>query len=188
MRYTPKKTVEQIIRDGNDFVIAVKGNQPKLYEHLQAQFEQHEAQSVDDQTEQTRDRITQRSVSVLDTVEGLDAAWVGVRRLIQVERTGIRGVEPVHETMFYISSLAADAATFSRLIRQHWHIENRLHWVKDVVLHEDTAPICAGRAPENMAILRTIALNLLRLHGFASITKAIRAVAHDIRRLFSFLQ
>jgi hypothetical protein len=188
MRCTPKKTVELIIDSGNDFVIAVKGNQPKLYEHLQAQFKQHEAQSVDDQTEQTRDRITQRTVSVLDTVAGLDAAWVGVQRLIRVERTGIRAVEPVHETMFYISSLAADAVTFSRLIREHWHIENRLHWVKDVVLHEDTTPLCAGYAPENMAVLRTIALNLFRLSGFASITKGIRAVAHDLRRLFSFLQ
>lgn len=89
MRCTPKKTVELIIDSGTDFVIAVKGNQPKLYEHLQAQFKQHEAQSVDDQTEQTRDRMTQRTVSVLDTVAGLDAAWVGVQRLIRVERTSI---------------------------------------------------------------------------------------------------
>ncbi|MBW4421128.1 MAG: hypothetical protein KME13_18140 [Myxacorys californica WJT36-NPBG1] len=74
----PKKTVEQIIGSGNDFVIAVKGNQPKLFAHLKTQFEQHEAQSVDDQTEQTRNRMTQRTVSVLDTVAGLDATWVGV--------------------------------------------------------------------------------------------------------------
>jgi predicted transposase YbfD/YdcC len=188
MRCTPKKTVEQIIQSGNDFVIAVKGNQPKLYQHLQAQFEQHEAQSVDDQTEHTRDRIVQRTVSVLDHVTGLDAAWVGVQRLIRVERTGIRATEAVHETMFYISSIAADAADFSRLIRHHWHIENRLHWVKDIVFKEDSAALCAGHAPENMAILRTVALNLFRLNGFASMTKAIRAVAHDIPRLFSFCQ
>ncbi len=188
MPCTPKKTVEQIIDSGNDFVIAVKGNQPKLYQHLQAQFEQSEAQSVDDQVEQTRNRVTQRSVSVLDTVEGLDAAWVGVQRLIRVERTGTRATEPVHETMFYISSVPADAAHFSQLIRDHWHIENRLHWVKDVVLQEDYAPLCAGHAPENMAILRTFSLNLFRLHGFASITKGIRALSHDVRRLFSFFQ
>lgn len=124
----------------------------------------------------------------MDTVAGLDAAWVGVQRLIRVERTGIRGTEPVHETMFYISSIAADAAYFSQVIRNHWQIENRLHWVKDVVLQEDSTPLCAGHAPENMAILRTVALNLLRLQGFASITKGIRAVAHDVCRLFSFFQ
>lgn len=188
MRCTPKKTVEHIIQSGNDFVIAVKGNQPKLYQYLQSQFQQHEAQSVDDQTEQVRNRVTQRTVSVLDTVAGLDAAWVGVQRLVRVERTGMRGVKATHETMFYISSLAANAADFSRWIREHWHIENRLHWVRDVVLKEDTTPICAGHAPENMAILRTVALNLLRFQGFASITQGIRAVAHDVHRLFSFFR
>lgn len=188
MPYIPKKTVEQIIESGNDFGVAVKGNQPKLFTYLQTQFKQHEAQSVDDQTEQTRNRVTQRTVSVLDTVDGLDAAWVGVQRLVRVERTSIRGVEATHETMFYISSVAGNATDFSRLIRDHWQIENRLHWVKDVVLKEDSTPLCAGHAPENMAILRTIALNLFRLHGFASITKALRAFAHDIPRLFSFLQ
>ncbi|MBW4542570.1 MAG: ISAs1 family transposase [Myxacorys chilensis ATA2-1-KO14] len=188
MRCTPKKTVEQIIESGNDYIITVKGNQPKLYQYLQAQFEKHQTQDVDNQTEQARNRITQRTVSVLDNVEELDTAWVGVRRFIRVERIGIRGTEPTHEAMFYISSVAADAKVFSRLIRDHWHIENRLHWVKDVVFKEDLTPICSGHAPENMAILRTIALNLFRLHEFTSITKAIRAVAHDVRRLFCFFQ
>lgn len=188
MRCTPKKTVEQILESSNDFVITVKGNQPKLYQHLQAQFQRQEAHSVADQTEQVRNRITRRTLSVLETVEGLDIAWHGVQRLVRVERTGIRGVEATYETMFYISSLAEDAKRFSRRIREHWHIENRLHWVRDVVLKEDTAPICAGHAPENLAILRTVALNLLRLQGFASITKGIRAVAHDVHRLFSFFQ
>ncbi|MBW4443829.1 MAG: ISAs1 family transposase [Plectolyngbya sp. WJT66-NPBG17] len=143
---------------------------------------------MDDQTEQTRNRMTHRTISVLDPVDGIDAAWVGVQRLVRVERTGIRGVEATHETMFYISSVAGNATDFSRLIRDHWHIENRLHWVKDVFLEDDITPVCAGHAPENMAILRTIALNLFRLHGFASITKALRAFAHDIPRLFSFCQ
>lgn len=188
MRCTPKKTIEQIINSGNDYVVAVKKNQPKLYEFIESQFEQHSPNSVDDQTEQTRNRTTQRTVSVLETVVGLDAAWVGVQRLIRVDRTGRRGVEPVHETMFYISSLAADAAQLSRRIRDHWHIENRLHYPKDVVFAEDTAPLCDGYAPENFAILRTITLNVFRQHGFASMTKGIRHLAHDLSRLFSFFR
>lgn len=188
MPCTPKKTVEQIVHSGNDFVLAVKRNQPKLYAHLQAQFEQHPVQSVDDQTEQVRDRITRRAVSVLAATPDLDAAWLGVQSLVRVERTGLRGGAAMHETMFYISSLAADAAHLGARIRNHWQIENRLHWVKDVVLKEDTAPMCSGYALENMAVLRTIAINLLRLNGFTSVTQGIRAVAHDIHRLFSFLQ
>jgi hypothetical protein len=143
---------------------------------------------VDDQTETVRDRITQRTVSVLTAGTDLDGVWTGVQRLIRVERTGTRSTEAVHETMFYISSLANDARQLGERIRNHWQIENRLHWGKDVVLQEDRAPLCSGHAPENMAILRTIAINLLRLNGFASITQGIRAVAHDIDRLFSFCQ
>jgi predicted transposase YbfD/YdcC len=91
-------------------------------------------------------------------------------------------------SMFYISSMTADARHFSQRIRDHWQVENRLHWVKDVVFKEDSAPLCSGHAPENMAILRTMAINLLRLNGFTSMTQGIRAVAHDVHRLFSFFQ
>lgn len=188
MPCTPKKTVEQIIESGNDYVIAVKKNQPKLYQWIETQFEQHPADSVADDIEHTRDRTMQRTVSVLNVLPGLDAAWTGVQRLIRVERTGIRSTEPTHETMFYFSSLAVDAEKLSRRIREHWHIENRLHYPKDVVFAEDTAPLCDGYAPANFAILRTISLNLFRLQGFASITKGIRHLAHDLVRLFSFFQ
>jgi predicted transposase YbfD/YdcC len=81
-----------------------------------------------------------------------------------------------------------NAAGFAQRIRQHWHIENRLHWVKDVVLKEDQAPLCDGHALTNFAIVRTIALNLFRQHGFDSITQGLRRMAHDIPGLFSFFQ
>lgn len=155
---------------------------------MKTQFEQIPPVSVDIQTEQCRDRYTTRTVSVLDTIVGLQPDWVGVQRLIRVERAGIRANQPLSETMFYISSLAIDAAGFARLIRSHWQIENRLHWIKDVVLHEDRSPLCDGSAPVNFAIVRTIALNLFRFNGFDSITQGIRHLAHDVRRLFSFLQ
>lgn len=188
MRCTPKKTVEQIINSGNDYVIALKQNQPKLYTFVQSQFKQQVPESVDEQTEHTRNRITQRTVSVIGTPSGLDKIWAGVQRLIRVERTGVRGTQPYHDTMFYISSRATDAAEFSRRIRHHWHIENRLHYPKDVVFVEDTAPLCDGYAPANFAILRTMVVNLFRLHGFASMTKGIRHLAHNIPHLFSFSQ
>lgn len=188
MPCTPKKTVAQIIRSGNDYLITVKGNQPKVFEQLQTQFEQAPAQNVDSQTEQTRDRQTQRTVSVLDHVAGLDPQWVGVQRLVRVERVGTRANRPFSETMFYISSLTLDAAEFAQRIRHHWHIENRLHWVKDVVLQEDLSPLCDGNAPANFAIVRTMALNLFRHHGFDSITQGLRRLAHDLPTLFSFFQ
>ena len=188
MHYTPKKTVGQIISSENDYVIAVKGNQPNLLEYLRTQFEQIPPVSVDIQIEQCRDRYTQRTVSVLDTIVGIEPQWVGIQRMIRVERAGIRANQPYCETMFYVSSLAVDAASFAQLIRSHWQIENRLHWIKDVVLHEDCSPLCDGNAPVNFAIVRTIALNLFRFNGFDSITQGIRHLAHDLSRLFSFFQ
>jgi predicted transposase YbfD/YdcC len=100
----------------------------------------------------------------------------------------MRAKKPFEETIFSISSLTLDATGFAQRIRTDWHIENRRHWPKDAVLKEDEAPFCDGRAPANFALARTIAVNLFRENGFASITKGIRHLAHDVHRLFSFFQ
>ncbi len=155
---------------------------------LQRQFERCSPLSVDQQSERTRDRVTQRTVRVLDQLPNLDPQWVGIERIIRVERVGTRADKPYEETMFYISSLRLDAVGFAERIRAHWQIENRLHWVKDAVLKEDETPVCDGNAPVNFGIVRTLSLNLFRLHGFDSITKGLRFLAHDVRKLFSFFQ
>lgn len=188
MPCTPKKTLEQIIDSGNDYLIALKANQGKLFDAVQLHFEQSEALTVTTQVEQTRDRHVERTVKVLAPPVEIDPAWVGIQRVIKVERRGSRSGKPFEETMFYLSSLKATAPEFAQRIRDHWQVENNLHWVKDVVLGEDKAPLCAGHALTNFAIIRTLVVNLFRLNGFASITKGIRAVAHDIHQLFSFLQ
>ena len=188
MPCTPKKTVKQIIDSGNDFVIAVKKNQPTLYQFLETQFEQPVLESLDVQNERIRGRVTQRTVEILSDVTGLDPGWIGVQRLIRVERTGTRGSNPYAETRFHISSLRADATEFSARVRGHWQIENGLHWSKDWVLNEDTAFLCAGYALANFTIIRPMAMNLFRQHGFLSITQGLRHLAHDVRLLFSFLQ
>lgn len=144
--------------------------------------------NTDIQTDSSHGRVVQRSVSVLIPTEGIDPLWVGVQRIIKVERTGIRQQQPFEEKVFYISSLTENAAEFAQRIRSHWQIENRLHWVKDVVLKEDESPLCGGYALINFGILRTIAINVFRKEGFRSITKGIRSLAHDVDRLFSFLQ
>jgi predicted transposase YbfD/YdcC len=143
---------------------------------------------IDIQNDSSHGRQVQRSVSVLTPTEGIDPLWFGVQRIIKVERSGIREHKPFEEKVFYISSLTENAAKFSRRIRAHWHVENRLHWVKDVVLKEDESPLCGGHALINFGILRTIAINVFRKEGFSSITKGIRSLAHDVDRLFSFLQ
>ncbi len=78
--------------------------------------------------------------------------------------------------------------TFAQKIRQHWGIENRLHWVKDVIFGEDTAPFTNHNAATNWSIIRNIAINLARKGGYDSLTKAERFLAHDIDKLFLLLE
>jgi predicted transposase YbfD/YdcC len=144
--------------------------------------------NTDIQTDSSHGRKVQRSVSVLTPTTGIDPVWVGVKRIIKIERTGIRNRKPFEEKVFYVSSLTENATEFAQRIRAHWHVENRLHWVKDVVLKEDESLLCGGYALINFGILRTIAMNVFRKQGFPSVTNGIRLLAHDVDRLFSFLQ
>ena len=108
--------------------------------------------------------------------------------MIQVERIGIRSGKKYLQTNYYISSLVSKATTFADGIRQHWGIENRLHWVKDVIFGEDVAPFSNYNAATNWSIIRNIAINLARRGGYDSLTKAERFLAHDIDKLFLLLE
>lgn len=94
------------------------------------------------------------------------------------------------ETAYYISSLpfTTDASEFNVGIRSHWAIENSLHWVKDMTLGEDGSRIRTGRAPENMSLVRNIAINAFRKYGFSNIAQAMRLSSHDIPLLMGMLR
>ncbi len=121
-------------------------------------------------------------------MNGIDPAWTGIKSLIRVERVGTRGGKKYHEIICYISSLICTAKEFACGIRAHWGIENRLHWVKDVVLHEDDSTIRMGNAPANLSLIRAIALNILRRNGHAGITTAQRFLSNDIDKLLALVE
>jgi predicted transposase YbfD/YdcC len=106
---------------------------------------------------------------------------------VRVHRYGTGKGKPYSQWSYYITSLAT-TAHFAAGIRGHWGIKNQLHWVKDVVLREEACPLKVAQAPQNWGLIRTWVVNLFRLNGEASITKAQRRVAHDIPALFLLIQ
>lgn len=183
-----KKTTQLIIEGGNDYVVTVKGNQPRLLAQLQTKAEQTQPCERFVDVEKNRGRITCRIVSVFTDLSGIDLDWLGLQSLIQFERIGSREGKPYQQTNYYISSLVTSALAFAQGIRGHWGIENRLHWVKDVLFGEDAAPFRDYNAATNWSFMRTITINLARICGYDSLTKAKRFLAHDIDKLFSLLE
>ena len=106
---------------------------------------------------------------------------------MKVFRQGLRGKQPYQskEPTYYICSLSSHSSLIPSGIRQHWHVENRLHWVKDVVFQEDTSPRLNGFASINLSILKSWVINLLRSQGYNSITEGISYLSHDLKAICS---
>jgi len=94
-----------------------------------------------------------------------------------VESRTERGGKIERERRYYLCSAKLDAETFARVVRAHWGVENRLHWVLDVVFRDDLARLRSGHGPENMAIVRHMALNLMRSTGATASLKVRRKKA-----------
>ena len=181
----PKKTVDTIVSTGNDYIIQVKGNQKNLLKQVKINtFD--EKQSVSSFTEETqsRGRLEVRKTFVYKDLTDISSEWTGLQRLIRVERSVKTKKDESHETTYYISSYCSNKASFfAKHIRNHWGIENRLHWVKDVVMNEDKSKTISGMAAENMSILRNIAINLFRVNGYYSIKYATEICVNNLKEL-----
>ncbi len=159
----------QIVAQGGDYVLALKENQPDLLTHVRDSFalastgSTHACRTVG----KGHGRIEVRTCQTIDdpaTIAWLDpnGAWPGLRSLAMV--TGERRIDGVvtRQTRYYITSLPGAAAPIAAAVRSHWGIENQLHWVLDVAFHEDANRSRLGHSGENLALLRKLALNLLR--------------------------
>lgn len=165
---------KQIIDQGADYVLAVKENQAHLYADMDLFFQlahQNHFQKVDHRYQRTvnkdHGRIETRECWAISGEENLQflrehQQWTGLGSIAMVHSQRQVNGKTTTETRYYISSLANDAKKILQAARSHWGVENSLHWVLDVAMGEDDSRIRKGHAPENMATLRRLALNLLK--------------------------
>jgi predicted transposase YbfD/YdcC len=167
-----KQIAQKIIDREADYVLAVKGNQGTLLEYIEASFAftddprfiNHEQPDYTETIERTRGRIEKRCCWVFKDSEIAERGWTNCQTIIRVscERQTQDTIE--QETRYFISSLPPQPALLLACVRAHWSIENSFHWILDVVFKEDQARTQHDKAAVNLAILRRIALNLIKQH------------------------
>jgi predicted transposase YbfD/YdcC len=112
--------------------------------------------------------------------------WAGTSRIIELASTGRRDGKPFHHVHLFITTLRTSPKALLQLVRQRWAIENQWHWPRVTQLVEDAHSYTDRNGVQDLALLRTMALNLFRWNGFRSICAGLMAVAHDISRVLSW--
>jgi predicted transposase YbfD/YdcC len=167
-----KKISEKIIGQDADYVLALKENQGNLYEDVQALFSYaEETEFVDCDYYKTIEKGHGRTdIRECWTTSNPDylfylrnrSEWTNLRTLVMVKRERRYGDKIETEVKYYISSLMSNAQYILDVVRGHWGIENKLHWVLDIAFREDESRLRKGNGAQNFAVLRHIALNLLK--------------------------
>lgn len=166
-----REIAQAILDQQADYVLALKGNQGSLREDVE----------LFGQTEKSRDfagtlvtrhqdvegdhgRIETRTTTVIHDVGWVQQrhAWPGLKSLVRVESTRELGERIERETRYYLSSLTLQADKLGPIVRDHWAVENSLHWVLDMVFRDDECRVRTANAPANFTTLKHMALNLLR--------------------------
>lgn len=181
-----RETARHITGAGGHYVLTVKANQPALRDKLKdLPWKDVPATSTSSASHGRRVRRTVKAIAA--------PAWVdfpGAAQVLQVRRTRtIKGRKHI-EVVYLICSLSmtqAPPATVAAWIQGHWCIENKLHWVRDVVFDEDRHQLKSGRGPQVMATLRNTAISILRLTGTPQIASRLRHHARDSSRPIDLL-
>lgn len=158
---------DKIIEKKADYVLAVKGNQPKLLEEIEDEFRFAKDIRHSETMDLDHGRIETRKCSVINEFQHVEkqGKWKKLKTIIRIE--SIREFknstkETERFTRYYISSSDGDAAFFQQVIRSHWSIENKLHWTLDVAFSEDMSRKRIENAAQNFSLITKIALNILK--------------------------
>jgi predicted transposase YbfD/YdcC len=183
--------LKTVIETGNDYVVKVKGNQPKLLKAVKQTVETSEPVDFHKTAEKSRGRFEEREVSVFNLSPDIPVPedWCGINRIIYVHRQ-FQTEKGLHQSnSWYISSVKSDKADyFADGIRRHWHIENRLHYVKDVIMNEDTSGIKDMTAAGNISIFRSIAINIARKEYSDSVKYSSIFFAGNVKELLKIMR
>ncbi len=171
---TQTKIAETIVTGGGDYLLAVKENQGHLFEDIQCLFEVDVAYGIDkaqhsyaQTVNKGHGRLEIRECWATEKEEYLALVrkhqnWKGLRSVVRIVSQRNFGEKVETQTRYFISSLPADAKTILKVKRSHWKIENQLHWVLDIAFREDESRVRKDHSSENLAVLRHVALNLLK--------------------------
>jgi predicted transposase YbfD/YdcC len=182
---TQVKVAQTILAREGDYVFIVKENQKTLYEDIQLLFEspppllRGQSWPQSETTNKRHGRLEIRSLTAATTLNDY-LTWPGVQQVFQVTRTVTRQGKTTTEVVYGVTSLTPEEASAARLLtftREHWHIENKSHWVRDVTFDEDRSQVRRGNLPHVMAALRNAVISLLRTAGIKNIAQALRKFA-----------
>lgn len=160
-----KAILDKIREKKADYVIAVKNNQKSLYEQLEKLFTITKTASQDEFLNNDHGRVELRKCFAIDDFTFFDESeeWAGIKSVVKVETE--RYVKSTRkstvETRYYISSHTAKASQLNQIVRRHWAVENKLHWMLDVVFQEDNSRRRAGNSAANFNVIAKVALAMI---------------------------
>lgn len=193
---TQKEVVKKICDRKADYLLALKGNQRSMHEDVKLFFAENSKEVVWDDCEDTcsgHGRIEVRSCTATSDIEWLKelhSEWQKLKSIAMIKsiRVNKKTGAQSSDTRYYISSLPAKAQVMQQLARAHWSIENSLHWCLDVAFKEDSCRVRTNHGAENLAIIRKMAMNMLRnSNEKASLKRKILKASWDTDYLISLI-
>lgn len=168
---TQKNIADLIIDKGGEYILALKGNQGNLHNEVTDFFNKtdsdafkHYVCQTDSEIDKGHGRIEERICTTVTNLNWLleTGAWKGIKSIVRIiSKVTAKGKTSV-ETRYYISSLNGNASFINRAIRKHWHVENKLHWILDVIFNEDYSRVRTGNGAQNLSTVRKIAMNKIK--------------------------
>lgn len=180
---TQKSIAKAITSGKGDYVMIAKDNQEFLSEDIELLIDSDKKFGVTEsfiQTEKGHGRIETRKITITESKDIIE--FPEVNQVFMIERWIKRNGNDTYEKVFGLTSLSkekADSKKVFSILRSHWSIENRSHWVRDVTFDEDRSQVKDSEIAQFMALFRNIAIGLIRFDGFVNISKALRYYASN---------